>query len=68
MYRSARMESTNRLSFPHRRGDVPVIEASRKGVDKFSPQAWGCTESRPLKVLSIGVFPTGVGMYRKPVR
>jgi hypothetical protein len=33
------------ISFPHRRGGVPVMSIWVALVFKFSPQAWGCSGS-----------------------
>jgi len=34
----------------------------------FSPQAWGCTDVEPQKLMIVDVFPTGVGVYRRSRR
>ena len=55
-------------SFPHRRGGVPTMNfAGGVRIQLFSPQAWGCTESRRSHGGDSQVFPTGVGVYRSHV-
>ncbi len=56
-----------RLRFPHPRGDGPPSPFSDAPLFAFSPPAWGWSgwrhDDRPADV----VFPTRVGMVRRPL-
>ena len=49
---------------PHRRGDVPYLNAMKNNAHLISPQAWGCTVMDMMEWNKRGNLPTGVGMYR----
>ena len=53
---------------PHRRGDVPAPDLAVLCLWEISPQAWGCTAVTSQEDVSQANLPTGVGMYRKPLR
>ena len=53
------------VCFPHTRGDVPSALRSSQPIRRFSPHAWGCSESQRTPGHSGQVFPTRVGMFRK---
>ncbi len=52
--------------FPHTRGDVPGRRPKAVHIRAFSPHAWGCSERRRVRRVPRVVFPTRVGMFRKP--
>ena len=64
MYRMRRMRNHASVKSPHRRGDVPVIQASAMFSGVISPQTWGCTEIWYAKSIAYNNLPTDVGMYR----
>ena len=52
------------LRSPHVRGDGPDAEVRGPASCKFSPRAWGWSESRSRRALQMAVLPTCVGMVR----
>jgi hypothetical protein len=50
---------------PHVRGDGPFLAASCTSVSKFSPRAWGWSDSSAELRELHGVLPTCVGMVRR---
>ena len=65
MFRLKSWKTEKKGSFPHKRGDVPAVDAYYSIVVTFSPQAWGCSENISLIPRHNHVFPTSVGMFRK---
>ncbi len=56
----------SRDSFPHGRGDGPVnVQPSFRKL-QFSPRTWGWSEDETVAVTHVDVFPTDVGMVRRP--
>ena len=53
-----------RTGFPHPRGDGPVFPHVGAHRHKFSPPAWGWSETVASYQRPGGVFPTRVGMVR----
>ena len=66
VYRPFSFIGTAPNSFPHARGGVPPRPNLMGGYSEFSPRTWGCTESFPPVNAQAGVFPTHVGVYRRP--
>jgi len=64
MFRARDSQQIRASSFPHARGDVPVIIAILLTVRRFSPRAWGCSAVRRNARMPCHVFPTRVGMFR----
>ncbi len=56
------------MSFPHTRGDGPVLTCISTNPQGFSPHAWGWPETTALILSGQGVFPTRVGMARKKIQ
>ena len=54
------------MSFPHRRGGGPLAAIVSLLDEMFSPQAWGWTVEHAVGYDISVVFPTGVGVDRKP--
>ncbi len=52
--------------FPHVRGDGPPSRNTRRGRGAFSPRAWGWSVGVRIVEQGLVVFPTCVGMVRKP--
>ena len=50
-------------SFPHTRGDVPIIRGTTFQGVRFSPHAWGCSGRPRRRRRGENVFPTRVGMF-----
>ena len=68
MVRSSPSASTPAPRFPHPRGDGPGEPARRRGGEAFSPPAWGWSVGG-VDILDLPmVFPTRVGMVRRPRR
>ncbi len=67
MYRRVSLSYGSSPCFPHRRGGVPRAFNPFHLVAPFSPQAWGCTVGRDCEDPDATVFPTGVGVYRRPL-
>ena len=51
--------------FPHPRGDGPIWQTAHDQMGKFSPPAWGWSETAPHGSGGRNVFPTRVGMVRR---
>ncbi len=51
---------------PHRRGGVSSCVDFVTSLSRSSPQAWGCFHFKKLVIITIGVFPTGVGVFLVP--
>ena len=51
-------------SFPHSRGDGPLLRMKRGGTPEFSPLAWGWSAKLLSRRVMTDVFPTRVGMVR----
>ena len=64
MFRTRSKNAPKPPSFPHARGDVPVLPICRGMVRKFSPRPWGCSVRADLDGVHHVVFPTPVGMFR----
>ena len=65
MFRAGSAGPCGGRSFPHMRGDVPFGHNAVRGLDGFSPHAWGCSELRHVVDGLFTVFPTCVGMFRR---
>ena len=55
-------------SFPHTRGDGPLLADFSVCPIAFSPHPWGWTAQTPGKTRAVYVFPTPVGMDRSRAR
>ena len=55
-------------SVPHGRGDGPSGRLNVVLPSPCSPRAWGWTDSASRVATGISVFPTGVGMDRRPAQ
>ncbi len=64
MFRADGALPPQRLRFPHKRGDVPETLSNERRADRFSPQAWGCSDCYGGHPEWHIVFPTSVGMFR----
>src|ERR1035438_8328465 len=67
------VRSPSSLSFgcwriPHPRGDGPTLEWVWIGTTEYSPPAWGWSEDASVGLGDTEVFPTRVGMVRRPRR
>ncbi len=61
----ARFRSRSRR-FPHGCGDGPAVLAAETAAYRFSPRVWGWSVIRRESSSPEPVFPTGVGMVRRP--
>ncbi len=52
-------------SFPHTRGDGPVLKSKIGDFGPFSPHTWGWTHNTLSHQRRRAVFPTHVGMDHK---
>ena len=64
MFRSRSRRRPPSHSFPHSRGDVPLLCRKIREWASFSPLTWGCSVPDGLTASRIAVFPTHVGMFR----
>ena len=51
-------------TFPHARGDVPLLGGDGREERVFSPRPWGCSVGSVVRALRHDLFPTPVGMFR----
>ena len=66
MVRNCAPSPRSRGGFPHARGDGPTIPLHRAQIILFSPRAWGWSAARLDRCGDVAVFPTRVGMVRRP--
>ncbi len=64
MFRSVLLAVLRAKGFPHACGDVPRSRSSLRPCRTFSPRMWGCSGDCGMNIISSGVFPTHVGMFR----
>ena len=64
MYRTRPSPDRPVSESPHRRGDVPKIDAGFEATQEISPQTWGCTALERQIVGNDNNLPTDVGMYQ----
>ena len=50
-------------SLPHARGGVSMLKADILELEKSSPRTWGCFYLYTIKLVSLKVFPTHVGVF-----
>ena len=67
MYLIQQAKTGRVMKSPHKRGDVPGIDACGYARIAISPQAWGCTVGRLPAPKWFTNLPTSVGMYRATV-
>ena len=68
MFRCLARSLTLPVPFPHACGDVPAGPENRPRMQAFSPRLWGCSESLRFINPENCLFPTPVGMFRRPAR
>src|SRR5437764_1351751 len=66
MVRTQSDRGASRCSFPHTRGDGPPESPMVDALKLFSPHTWGWSVDAQGYSDLIHVFPTHVGMVRKP--
>ena len=52
-----------RMSLPHARGGVSVVNYGNTLDRKSSPRTWGCFQYRQQRLDAMWVFPTHVGVF-----